>query len=74
MWIPIGERLPKDNVEVWIYDTEQGVIIGSHNRFGWSHVYGDDDGLGDDRLYSVTHWQPLSRPEPPSEVKDADAK
>jgi hypothetical protein len=69
-WIPIKDRLPEDNEEVWVY-ADGEVIIGSHNRYGWSHVYGDDDGLGDDRLYHVTHWQPLPRPEPPDEVKDA---
>jgi len=68
-WISVQDRLPPHNEEVWVYDKEHGVIIGQYTvirgRGSWSHIYGDNDGLGDDRLCYVTHWLPMERPRPP---------
>lgn len=64
-WISIDDEMPPDNEEIWCYDTEEGVTIGQHNRYGWQDVYGDDDGMWDDALYHVTHWRPLPRPDAP---------
>lgn len=72
-WISVEERLPTFNEEVWCHDKSEGVIVGTCNDIRgvrWKHVYGDDDGLGDDRLYKVTHWQPLLRPDPPTETRE----
>lgn len=72
-WIKVGDRLPPDGEEVWAFDADDyGVIIATHSRYGWHHLYGDNDGLGDDKLYEVTHWQPFMRPGPPGEVKRND--
>lgn len=65
-WILAAEKLPPDNEKVWCYDARDAeVIIGYHNYYGWSHFYVNDNGIGRSNLYDVTHWQPLSRPEPP---------
>jgi len=66
-WISIADRLPEPGEEVWIHDKEMGVTIGRYGRGRWYDVYGDNDGLGDDGLYEVTHWMPLPRPDPPSD-------
>jgi hypothetical protein len=55
-WISIADRLPEPGDEVWAYDKEMGVTIGRYGRGRWYDVYGDNDGLGDDGLYEVTHW------------------
>lgn len=65
-WIPVTDRLPDNNNEVWCFDSEEGVVIGTyHPRFEWSDVYGEGDGMRDSRLYSVTYWALLERPNPP---------
>ena len=70
-WISSAHRLPSNSDEVWAYDAcEYGVVAGYHTEYGWFHVYGDGDGLGDDHLYNVTHWQLMSRPEAPGEERD----
>jgi hypothetical protein len=73
-WISIEDKLPLSGKEIWVYDEEDGVIIGLysviHGDGRWCHIYGDDDGLGDDTLYNVTHWKPLERPQKPIEVNE----
>ena len=68
-WVSIQDKLPPFNEEVCVHDKELGVTIGRYSVIRecgfWSDVYGDDDGLGDDRLYKVTHWMLMDRPEPP---------
>ena len=70
-WIPVEERTPPQNEEVWVHDAEEeGVTIGFyHSRYGWQDIYGENDGLRDNRLYDVTHWQLMNRPEAPGEEK-----
>ena len=70
--VSIQDELPPLGEEVWVHDKEMGVTIGCYSiireRGFWSAVYGDDDGLGDDRLYGITHWMPMNRPEPPEQL------
>ena len=66
-WISSQDELPSLNEEVWIHDKKEGVTIGTysviHGHGFWSTVYGDDDGLSDDKLYEVTHWMSMNRPD-----------
>lgn len=64
-WRNVIDSLPLDANEVWAYDADEGVIAAIYDRFGWDHVYGDGDGLGDSKLYQVTHWMPRDKPDPP---------
>ena len=67
-WISTDDKLPPNDDEVWAYDAHDCYVVVATYRerySGWSHVHGDDDGLGDERLYEVTHWMPLERPEKP---------
>ena len=63
-WISVKDRLPENDVEVMLYDTDCGVVLGWY-----------DDEIEDfatefiSPLDAVTHWMPL--PEPP---KDGDAE
>ena len=58
-WISVKERLPENDTEVMLYDTDCGIV------FGW---YDDEreDFVAEfiSPLDAVTHWQPL--PEPPT--------
>lgn len=67
-WVNVVDRLPPNAEEVWAHDVDEGVIAATHDRYGWDHVYGDDDGLGDSKLYQVTHWMLIDKPEPPLPV------
>jgi hypothetical protein len=60
-WVSVGEGLPGDDVEVWVYDRRE-VTIGYHNRYGWFDIYGEDDGMRDSKIYGVTHWMLMDRP------------
>jgi len=67
-WISIHQdEKPSLTEEVWVHDKEVGVTIGRYSvireRGFWSDVYGDED-----RLYEVTHWMPMNRPEPPEQL------
>lgn len=59
-WIRVKDRLPENDVEVMLYDTDCGVVLGWY-----------DDEIEDfatefiSPLDAVTHWQPL--PEPPQD-------
>lgn len=64
-WINIADALPPIAKEVWAYDDEEGVIAATYGRFGWDHIYGDDDGLRYSKLCRVTHWMPIDKPDPP---------
>ena len=62
-WIPIGERLPKDDGKVLAIVKEDGYnrIAFVFNEGGrWWDCFYDYDGI---RNVNVTHWMPL--PEPP---------
>ena len=71
-WISVYSKLPDEEVEVWVHGKE-GVTIGEFcpspydGSPRWFDVYGDSDGLRDDVIYKVTHWQPMLVPEPPAE-------
>lgn len=69
-WISITRSLPPDNEEIWVHDLMMGITIGRHNRYGWHDIHGDGDGLGDNKLYDVTHWQLMDRPSPPETKVD----
>lgn len=63
-WIPYdyedkkANPLPKSGELVWIHDEfYEGVTIGVWNGW-WESAAGSDD-------ISVTHWTPLTKPEPP---------
>ena len=59
-WISVKDRLPDNCVEVLVYDTDCGIVIG------W---YDKKDGIFVaefmNELDAVTHWMPL--PEPPKD-------
>jgi hypothetical protein len=63
-WISVKERLPKDNIQVLMYDVvNDEVYIG---RYLYSQpsfpVFGS---FGRGRTFDITHWMPL--PEPPKQ-------
>ena len=70
-WISVEDSLP-DSVsqEYWVYGSD-GVTIGTcyHTLTSkgtvWADVYGDFDGMRDDTIYDVTHWQPMDKPNAP---------
>jgi len=67
-WISITDNLPDQCAEVWAYDQDKGVTIAHLDQLGnWVDAHGEDYGLHDGRLYRVTHWQELVKPEPPTE-------
>ena len=61
-WISVKDKLPENCIEVLVYDTDCGIVIGWY-----------DEEIGDfaadfiSPLDAMTHWQSL--PEPP---KDGD--
>lgn len=61
-WISVKDRLPDNCVEVLVYDTDCGIVIGWYDKeisdFAADFI---------SPLDAVTHWQPL--PKPP---KDGD--
>lgn len=61
-WISVKDRLPENCIEVLVYDTDCGIVIGWYDK-----EIGDFAADFISPLDAVTHWQPL--PEPP---KDGD--
>lgn len=61
-WISVNDRLPENCIEVLVYDTDCGIVIGWYDK-----EIGDFAADFISPLDAVTHWQPL--PEPP---KDGD--
>lgn len=59
-WISVDDKLPDDCVEVLVYDTDCGIVIGWYDK-----EKGDFAADFISLLDAVTHWQPL--PEPPKE-------
>lgn len=59
-WIPVGERLPDDNVAVMICLENNCIDIMYHEADRW-HMDYNGIAYADD---CVTHWRPL--PEPPA--------
>ena len=59
-WISVKDRLPDDCVEVLVYDTDCGIVIGWYDK-----EIGDFAADFISPLDAVTHWQPL--PEPPKD-------
>ena len=57
-WISVDDRLPDDCVEVLVYDTDCGIVIGWYDK-----EIGDFVAEFISPLDAVTHWLPL--PEPP---------
>lgn len=64
MWTPYdcdnrdANPLPPRSVLVWIHDEfYHGVTLGNWN--GWWETYFGSDDIG------VTHWMPISYPDPP---------
>ena len=62
-WISVDDKLPDDCVEVLVYDTDCGIVIGWYDK-----ETGDFAADFISPLDAVTHWQPL--PEPPKEVNN----
>ena len=61
-WIDVNVSLPPPDENVWINTKEVGVIIGFHQNHYWFSE--DADSINHLR---ITHWQPLIKPEPPTE-------
>ena len=61
-WISVKDRLPENCIEVLVYDTDCGIVIGWYDK-----EIGDFAADFISPLDAVTHWIPL--PEPP---KDGD--
>ena len=59
-WISVKDRLPDDSVEVLVYDTDCGIVIGWYDK-----EIGDFAADFISPLDAVTHWQPL--PEKPQD-------
>ena len=59
-WISVDDKLPDDCVEVLVYDTDCGIVIGWYDK-----ETGDFAADFISLLDAVTHWQPL--PESPKE-------
>ena len=53
-WIPVGERLPKEGVEVLCLIRPDVVCVGYQTR-DFGQVVWNDEGV----LFRPTHWQPL---------------
>ena len=64
-WIPVSEKLPKDNQEVLIYADLIAKGVHSTKSRQWS---ADGYYYHGDWYDTVTHWMPL--PQPPEEVKE----
>ena len=63
-WIPVTERLPKD--DRFLVTTSNGVVgeaFLDEGKFYWQECVGNEYWDGEDPIESVTHWMPL--PEPP---------
>lgn len=60
-WIPVNERLPKNFMNVLIWDKIDGdTFTGHYSKYdGWT-IDGWEDA---DEPFEITHWMPL--PEPP---------
>ena len=59
-WVPVGERLPKEGVEVLCLIRPDVVCVGYQTR-DFGQVVWNDEGV----LFRPTHWQPLPPgPEP----------
>ena len=56
-WISVKDRLPDNCVEVLVYDTDCGIVIGWYDKeisdFATDFI---------SPLDAVTHWQPLPKP------------
>ena len=63
-WISVKDRLPENCIEVLVYDTDCGIVIGWYDK-----EIGDFAADFISPLDAVTHWIPL--PEPP---KDGDTE
>jgi hypothetical protein len=59
-WISVKDRLPENDNDVLVYDTDCGIVIGWYDK-----EIGDFAADFISPLDAVTHWQPL--PEPPKE-------
>ncbi len=59
-WISVEERLPKDYVDVLVYDKLDGIGVCQYSSV-LRKFFGDEEGM----YLEITHWMPL--PEPPKE-------
>ena len=59
-WISVKDRLPENDNDVLVYDTDCGIVIGWYDK-----EIGDFAADFISPLDAVTHWIPL--PEPPKE-------
>lgn len=59
-WISVKDRLPENCIEVLVYDTDCGIVIGWYDK-----EIGDFAADFISPLDAVTHWQPL--PEKPQD-------
>ena len=53
-WVPVGERLPEEGVEVLCLIRPDVVCVGYQTR-DFGQVVWNDEGV----LFRPTHWQPL---------------
>ncbi len=64
-WIPVSERLPVHGEHVWLFAPHFGIAMGSTLMRFFSNDVPKWIAITSERLYSVTHWQPVQIPEPP---------
>ena len=60
-WIPVTERLPKENIPVLAWESQGFSYVDRLNDGKWE--------IADNNCGTVTHWMPL--PDPPGEEPDA---
>jgi len=79
-WISVKERLPEDDIPVWIYWKDREVLIGQYSYQGEDRNLDfsstDDYSLGfysfeDNKCRAVKWWMPITnKPMPPSKNKE----
>ena len=64
-WIPVEERLPKENEEVLAYNAENEEVIACDYHHKMFHCWPETFGK------SITHWMPM--PQPPRKEANNDS-
>ena len=67
-WISVNDKLPDESAApLWIYVNGRASVGRYEGRWGWYDLV--EEITIDANRFPVTHWMPLSEPEPPQEVK-----